>query len=123
MPARPPQTPKKSAEPETPSPAGKANLAGVRLQDSDSVSVIAAATNAVTTITDPSFNRPIAFGVFIQPPEPPPQFAGTPGFSNCHGQSVAALAQQLGGLGAAAAALGFPDVPALQHAIKTFCHG
>jgi hypothetical protein len=54
---------------------------------------------------------------------PPPKFAGTPGFSNCHGQSVAALAQQYGGLHAAAIALGFPSVPALQNAITAFCGG
>jgi hypothetical protein len=51
----------------------------------------------------------------------PVAFAGTPGFSNCHGKSVAALAQQYGDLTAAAAALGLPSVPALQAAIKTFC--
>jgi hypothetical protein len=50
-----------------------------------------------------------------------PFFAGTPGRANCHGQSVSALAQKFGGLNAAAAALGFPGVPALQNAIMTFC--
>src|SRR5262249_14199987 len=63
---------------------------------SNTVSVIATATNAVSTITDSSFNAPIAFGVFIIRPS----FAGTPGFSNCHGQSVAALARRFGGLNA-----------------------
>jgi hypothetical protein len=48
-------------------------------------------------------------------------FAGTPGMPNCHGQSVSALAQQYGGLDAAASALGFPSVQALQDAIRTFC--
>ena len=48
-------------------------------------------------------------------------FAGTPGFSNCHGQSVAALAQQYGGLDAAAKALAYPSVQALQDAIRAFC--
>jgi N-acetylneuraminic acid mutarotase len=52
---------------------------------------------------------------------PAVMFAGTPGFSNCHGQSVAALAQQYGGMKAAAAALGYPSVKALQTAIGTFC--
>jgi probable HAF family extracellular repeat protein len=52
-----------------------------------------------------------------------PAFAGTPGFSNCHGQSVSALAQQFGGLNNAAAALGFVSVQALQDAIMTFCEG
>jgi hypothetical protein len=48
-------------------------------------------------------------------------FAGTPGQPNCHGQSVSALARKYGGLDAAAAALGFSGVPALQNSIKTFC--
>ena len=55
-------------------------------------------------------------------------FAGTQGTANCHGQSVSALAQQYGGMDAAdggmdaaAAALGFPSVSALQDAITDFC--
>jgi sensor domain CHASE-containing protein len=52
-----------------------------------------------------------------------PVFAGTPGYSNCHGQSVAALAHQYGGLNNAAAALGYADVSALQNAILGFCEG
>jgi hypothetical protein len=52
-----------------------------------------------------------------------PAFAGTPGAPNCHGESVSALAQQFGGLDAAAAALGFPSVQALQDAIEEFCEG
>jgi probable HAF family extracellular repeat protein len=50
-----------------------------------------------------------------------PVFRGTPGKANCHGKSVSALARQYGGLNAAAAALGFPSVRALQNAILTFC--
>lgn len=50
-----------------------------------------------------------------------PAFAGTPGRANCHGKSVSALAQQFGGLEAAASALGFPSVQALQDAIREFC--
>jgi len=50
-------------------------------------------------------------------------FAGTPGTANCHGESVSALARQLGGLRAAASALGFPSVEALQDAIQAFCEG
>jgi hypothetical protein len=50
-----------------------------------------------------------------------PLFAGTPGQANCHGQSVAALAEQYGGLNGAAAALGFSSVDALQGAILEFC--
>jgi hypothetical protein len=52
-----------------------------------------------------------------------PVFAGTPGKSNCHGQSISALAKQYGGLNSAAAALGYSDVSALQIAIMTFCGG
>jgi hypothetical protein len=50
-------------------------------------------------------------------------FAGTPGRSNCHGQSVSALAKQYVGLNNAAAALGFANVNALQEAIQEFCGG
>jgi YVTN family beta-propeller protein len=88
-------------------------------QGSGSVSVIATATNTVTGSPIPVGQDPVAFGKFMQP-APAPTFAGTPGFSNCHGQSVAALATQFGGLNAAAA-LGFPSVKALQTAIRTFC--
>jgi hypothetical protein len=56
--------------------------------------------------------------VFVQP-----LFAGVPGQANCHGKSVSALARQYGGLNAAAEALGYADVSALQGAIQTFCEG
>jgi YVTN family beta-propeller protein len=83
---------------------------------SNNVSVIATATNTVaTTITDTSFNSPQAFGVFIIQPD----FTGTPGFSNCDRQTVAALARRFRGLNAAAAALGFPNTQALQKAVRT----
>jgi hypothetical protein len=48
-------------------------------------------------------------------------FAGEPGSSNCHGQSVSALARQFGSLRAAASALGFASVRGLQDAVRTFC--
>ena len=49
-------------------------------------------------------------------------FAGTPGSPNCHGTTVSALSQQFGdNLGAAATALGFASVKALQNAIMGFC--
>ena len=48
-------------------------------------------------------------------------FAGTPGNSICHGQSVAALAAKFGDLTAAAQALGFSSVQAFQKAIWAFC--
>ena len=50
-----------------------------------------------------------------------PIFAGTPGKPNCFGKSVSALVRQYGGLNAAAAALGFPSVRALQNVIVEFC--
>src|SRR5215469_11597574 len=50
-----------------------------------------------------------------------PTFAGQPGKPNCHGKSVSALASEFGGLDAAASALGFSSVQALQDAIRAFC--
>jgi hypothetical protein len=50
-------------------------------------------------------------------------YAGTPGNANCHGKSVSELARQYGGIAAAASALGFPRVAALQHNIRVFCTG
>ena len=47
--------------------------------------------------------------------------AGTPGQANCHGKSVSALAKQFGGIHAAASALGFSSVAALQDGLKAFC--
>ena len=47
--------------------------------------------------------------------------AGTPGRANCHGKSVSALAKQFGGIDAAASALGFSSVAALQDGLKAFC--
>jgi hypothetical protein len=45
----------------------------------------------------------------------------TPGALNCYDQLRAALARQYGGLHAAAAALGYPSVSALQDAIRATC--
>jgi uncharacterized repeat protein (TIGR03803 family) len=50
-------------------------------------------------------------------------FSGTPGAANCDGNSVSALAPQYGGLAAAAAALGYSSVQALQNAIAAYCEG
>jgi YVTN family beta-propeller protein len=88
-------------------------------QSSNNVSVIDTATNTLTA-TIPVGNDPIAFGVFIQPT---PKFAGTPGKANCYGKSVSALVRQYHGLHAAATALGFSSVKALQNAIMAFCGG
>jgi YVTN family beta-propeller protein len=92
-------------------------------QDTDgTVSVIGTATNTVTARI-PVGSVPSAFGIFIQPSPQPPKFAGTSGKANCHGQSVSALAKQYGGLSAAAVALGFNSVNALQNGIMEFCEG
>jgi uncharacterized repeat protein (TIGR03803 family) len=50
-------------------------------------------------------------------------FAGTPGTSNCLGNTVSALAKQYNGLSAAAAALGYSSVQVLQNAIAEYCAG
>ena len=50
-----------------------------------------------------------------------PTFAGTPGQAKCFSDSVSALTKQYGGLMAAASALGFPSVQALQSAIRAYC--
>ena len=50
-------------------------------------------------------------------------FAGQPGKANCPGTSASALSNQFGTLAAAASALGFPSVKALQNAIRAFCKG
>ncbi len=47
--------------------------------------------------------------------------AGTPGQTNCHGQSISALAHQFGGIHSAASALGFSSVRALQNGFDLFC--
>jgi hypothetical protein len=50
-----------------------------------------------------------------------PAYAGTPGKANCRGKSNSALVKQYGGLNAAATALGFDSVNALQQSIEEFC--
>jgi hypothetical protein len=74
--------------------------------------VINTATNTVAA-TIPVGAVPNAFGIFIIRPI----FAGHPNFSNCYGQSIAAL----GSLTTAAAALDFPSATALQNAVQAFC--
>jgi len=83
----------------------------------DTVTVIDGMTYAILG-TVPVGSDPLAFGIFIQPA---PKFAGIPGKSNCHGQSVSALARQYGGLNNAAASLGYPSVSALQNAVEAYC--
>jgi hypothetical protein len=48
-------------------------------------------------------------------------FAGTPGAIDCHGQSVSALTKQYQSIKAAAGALNYPSVQALQDDITLFC--
>jgi len=48
-------------------------------------------------------------------------YAGTPGAKKCHRESVSALSKQFGTLSAAADALGFASVTALQASITMFC--
>jgi hypothetical protein len=50
-------------------------------------------------------------------------FTGIPGTASCHGQSVSALAQQYGGFGSAAAALGYSSVQAMQNGVAIYCAG
>ena len=72
-------------------------------------------TDIIDGATSPTFNMTFSLtGDTI--PE-----AGTPGRANCHGKSVSALARQFGGIDAAASALGFSSVAALQEGLKTFC--
>lgn len=47
--------------------------------------------------------------------------AGTPGDANCHGRSVSALTHQFLDIDAAASALGFSSVSALQDGLGAFC--
>jgi YVTN family beta-propeller protein len=90
----------------------------VATRGANTVSVIDTARNMVIA-TVPVGKEPLAFGVFIQPA---PRFAGVPGSANCVGTSVSALATKFRALPAAAAALGFDSVQALQGAITAFCH-
>ena len=85
--------------------------------DANEAFVVDAVTWAIVAAI-PVGTEPLAFGNFIQPS---PTFAGTPGKSNCHGQSVSALTKQYGGLNNAAAALGYPSVSTLQNAIEAYC--
>ena len=72
-------------------------------------------TDIIDGGTPPTFNM-----AFSLTGETVPE-AGTPGEPNCHGQTISALAQQFGGIEAAATALGFSSVQALQDAFALFC--
>jgi hypothetical protein len=72
-------------------------------------------TDIIGGDTPPTFNMTFSLtGATIQA-------AGTPGQANCNGQSVSALAEQFGSLSAAASAIGFSSVKALQDSFRTFC--
>src|SRR5215475_2095972 len=47
--------------------------------------------------------------------------AGTPGVANCHGKTIAALAQEFGSTYSAASSLGFSSVQALHDGFTLFC--
>ena len=67
------------------------------------------------TIPPPTFNMTFSLtGTTISAP-------GTPGHANCHGKTISGLAEQFGSIDAAASALGFSSVQALQDSFTTFC--
>jgi hypothetical protein len=47
--------------------------------------------------------------------------AGTPGQANCHGQTIAAMATQFGGIDPSAFTLGYASTAALQTGVQQFC--
>ncbi len=67
------------------------------------------------TIPPPTFNMTFSLTGTALPG------AGTPGQANCHGESISGLAAQFGGIDAAASALGFSSVQALQDSFRAFC--
>lgn len=64
----------------------------------------------------PTFNMTFSLGGNTIPN------AGIPGEPSCHGQTVAALATQFGGIKSAASTLGFSSVAALQDSLREFCN-
>ena len=79
-------------------------------------------SNPITT-DQRGFRRPDFGEVFcdIGAFESQETFAGKPRANHCRGVSVSALTKQYGSVAAAASALGFPSVRALQNAIRAFC--
>src|SRR5215467_13049565 len=67
------------------------------------------------TVTAPTFNM-----TFSLAGETVPE-AGTPGVANCHGKTIAALAQEFGSAYSAASSLGFSSVQALHDGFTLFC--
>jgi hypothetical protein len=72
-------------------------------------------TDIIGGATPPTFNMAFSLTGDTVPR------AGTPGQANCNGQSISALAQQFGGISAAASNLGFSSVKALQDGFNLFC--
>jgi len=72
-------------------------------------------TDIVGGATAPNFNM-----TFSLAGETVPE-AGTPGVANCHGKTMAALAQEFGSIYSAASSLGFSSVQALQDGFTLFC--
>jgi hypothetical protein len=72
-------------------------------------------TDIIDGVSPPTFNMAFSLNGETIPD------AGTPGQSHCHGDTVAALARQFGGLHTAASALGFSGVATLQDGLRTFC--
>lgn len=72
-------------------------------------------TDIIGGVTPPTFNMTFALaGESI--PE-----AGTPGQSNCHGETVSGMANQFGGFAEASSALKFLSVAELQNEVTAFC--
>jgi hypothetical protein len=67
------------------------------------------------TTPPPTFNMTFSLSGNVLPD------TGTPGQANCHGKSISALADQFGSIPAAASALGFSSVGALQDTLRGFC--
>jgi Transposase len=72
-------------------------------------------TDIIGGATPPTFNMTFSLtGATIQA-------AGTPGQADCQGRSASGLTEQFGSIPAAASALGFSSVVALQDTFPTFC--
>jgi hypothetical protein len=72
-------------------------------------------TDIIVDPATPTFSMTFSLrGATIQDP-------GTVGPANCHGQTMSGLAAQFGSISAAASALSFPSVDALQNAFAGFC--
>ena len=93
------------------------------VENTSTVWVINAATNAVIGSPIPVGSFPISLGISIPIPVPLPPFGGTSWTAKLSRHVGLALAQQFGSLNAAAIALKFASVQALQNAITVFCAG